>query len=360
MTVLSLPSSAGIARMRWELQRNDVMSGVQALRVSDPLWRVSLEFSPDLDANSGYLKALAMRLRGPVNQLEMYDWSRPAPVGTMRGVLTLASGVAAGATSMSIVAANDNLIPSFTESFDNAAWVKGGTGFVTADQIAAPDGLTTADYFAGLSPTANYPGFNRSFTVNAGTDYAVSAYAQAKEANFLVVEAWGNGTTWIKTVINRLSGSSPIPAAMTRVSGFFNSGIYTNIQLRVLLIDGVAMTWTGTKGLYLWGLKLNLGQQPTAYGFGNTLKKGDLLGIGSGTTQQVVMVTEDAVSTSQGNIAVQFQPPLRNAFSAGQSVVWDKPKALFRRVSNELGWDYRGKNLVTSGMTLDLVEDTRA
>jgi hypothetical protein len=72
------------------------------------------------------------------------------------------------------------------------------------------------------------------------------------------------------------------------------------------------------------------------------------------------MVTEDAVSTSQGNITVQFQPPLRNSFPAGQAVVWDKPKALFRRVSKELGWDYRGKNTVTSGMTLDLVEDTRA
>jgi len=188
--------------MHWELQRNDVGFGEMFMRASDPLWRVGLEFSPDLEANSGYLRALLMRLRGGANQLELHNWQRPAPVGTMRGTPTLASNVAAGATTIEVT---------------------GGSG-------------------------------------------------QA----------------------------------------------------------------------------------------GKTMEAGDLLGLGAGTTQQLVMVAVKATANDSGVISLAVQPPLRNSFSAGQSVVWDKPTALFRRVSNELGWDCRGKNPVCSGMTMDLVEDTRA
>lgn len=202
MSVLALPADTGIARMVWELQRNDVMSGVQSLPATDPLWRLTIELTQMLEADSGALKALLLRLRGGVNQLEMHDHSRPAPVGTMRGTMTLNADVSAAATTLEITA---------------------GVG-------------------------------------------------QADE----------------------------------------------------------------------------------------TLNAGDWLGIGSGTTQQLVMVTADATANGSGVISVSVQPPLRNAFSAGQSVVWDAPKALFRRMSNQLGWDYRGKNPVTSGMALDLIEDVRA
>lgn len=90
-----------------------------------------------------------------------------------------------------------------------------------------------------------------------------------------------------------------------------------------------------------------------------TLVQGDLLGLGSGTTQQVVMVTTDATSNGSGVIAVTVNPPLRNAFSSGAAITWDKPKALFRMTKPTSGWNYApGK--VTSGFTLDLLEDWRA
>ena len=90
---------------------------------------------------------------------------------------------------------------------------------------------------------------------------------------------------------------------------------------------------------------------------GETLVEGDMLGLGTGTTQQVVMVTGDATADVNGVITVNIQPPLRNAFTAGDSVTWDKPKALFRRTNAESGWDYSGT--YASGFNLSLIEDWR-
>lgn len=89
-----------------------------------------------------------------------------------------------------------------------------------------------------------------------------------------------------------------------------------------------------------------------------TLLAGDLLGLGTGTTQQVVMVTEDATANGSGVITVNIEPPLRNAFSTGASVTWDKPKALFRRTNSDANWDY--STIYASGFGLDLIEDWRA
>lgn len=88
-----------------------------------------------------------------------------------------------------------------------------------------------------------------------------------------------------------------------------------------------------------------------------TLLQGDMIGIGSLLTQQVVMVVADATSDGSGVVEVAVEPALRNAFSAGESVTWDKPKALFRRVDSKSGWNYYGA--VVEGFMLDLREDWR-
>ncbi|HQS59725.1 MAG: hypothetical protein B7Y56_03005 [Gallionellales bacterium 35-53-114] len=89
-----------------------------------------------------------------------------------------------------------------------------------------------------------------------------------------------------------------------------------------------------------------------------TLKAGDYLGLGTGVTQQVVMVTADATANGSGVIAISIEPPLRNAHLIAAAVTWDKPKALFRRKQSAASWDY--KNVTASGLGLDLIEDTRA
>lgn len=89
---------------------------------------------------------------------------------------------------------------------------------------------------------------------------------------------------------------------------------------------------------------------------GATLKQGDYIGIGTSYAQQVVMVTDD-VTWSGANATVSFHPPLRSAWSAGQSVTLTTPKALFRSQAQAAGWNY--STVVVDGMSLDLLEDWR-
>jgi len=202
MSVITLPTNMPIAAMSWRQKRNDVEArsifGAQAIEVAPPLWMVSIEPKVMKDSDSNVWKATLLKLRGRVNQFECWDVMRPAPLGTMRGTMTLNANAAQGATSMQIVASGEN---------------------------------------------------------------------------------------------------------------------------------------------------------------SKTLKQGDLLGIGAATTQQVLILTEDSTSNGSGIISVTFEAPLRNAFLIGQSVIWDKPKALFRRTESEMGWDY--STLFVNGMRLELLEDWR-
>jgi hypothetical protein len=203
MAVITFPSGLYPERMSWAQQRlaADFRSifGAQSLDAAPPVWTVSVQFGKMTETQSGALKALLLQLRGATNPLAIWDMGRPAPVGTMRGTMTLASAVSAGA---------------------------------------------------------------QSIPVTAGVGQAAK-----------------------------------------------------------------------------------------------TLVRGDWLGLGSGTTQQVVMVVADAVANASGVITAAIEPPLRNAFASGAAVTWDKPKALFRRQSASAGWDY--ESTFASGFALNLLEDWR-
>lgn len=94
----------------------------------------------------------------------------------------------------------------------------------------------------------------------------------------------------------------------------------------------------------------------STYG-GGTLLEGDMLQVGSGETQQVLIITQDAAADSSGDIEILFQAPLRNAFTAGATVVWNRPKALFRRTEPDTQWNY--EPLFARGFAMTLLEDWR-
>ena len=88
-----------------------------------------------------------------------------------------------------------------------------------------------------------------------------------------------------------------------------------------------------------------------------TLLRGDLLGIGTGLTQQVVRLSANATSNGSGVIAVSLNHPLIGAFSSGTSVRWDRPEALFRQVQDNAGIEYTPG--IGQPWSLDLIEDRR-
>lgn len=197
--IIQVPTGLSIAKQTWGQQRNDIefrsMFGAQGLEGSAPMWAATL--NPGLKRIDLW-QTLVLRLRGRTNQLALWNMGRPQPLGTMRGVMTMAAATQ-GATSL-----------------------------------------------------------------------AVTAAGQA----------------------------------------------------------------------------------------GKTLLAGDYLGVGSGLTQQVVMVLDDAAASGAGLITVTTEPPLRNAFGAGSVVTWYRPCALFRRQDTRSGWDHEPG--VTRAQAMDLLEDWRA
>jgi hypothetical protein len=89
-----------------------------------------------------------------------------------------------------------------------------------------------------------------------------------------------------------------------------------------------------------------------------TVLKGDLFGLGSGLTQQVVRASADATANGSGVITIPIAgTPTRNAFVSGAAVTWDKPKALFRQKSLSEGIQFLP--MVGEAWTLSLREDWR-
>lgn len=204
MAVITFPSTLTVAKMTLSQVRRDLAFnssfGSQAVEVSGPLWAATLQSPAMKESTSGAWKAFLLSLKGRINQLALWDLSRPAPRGTMRGTMTLNTAAAQGAETLSIIAATE----------------------------------------------------------------------AAK-----------------------------------------------------------------------------------------TLLAGDLLGLGSGITQQVVMVTADATADGSGIISVNTQPALRNAHLIAAAVTWDKPKALFRVAQSKAEWEV-GLGLAVPGFSLDLLEDWRS
>jgi hypothetical protein len=87
---------------------------------------------------------------------------------------------------------------------------------------------------------------------------------------------------------------------------------------------------------------------------GKTLLVGDLIGFGTGLTQQVVRITANATADVSGTIALTIGTPLRNAFASGAAVTWNKPAALFRLKSLDAGLTYKPDG--ADAWTLDLLE----
>jgi hypothetical protein len=88
-----------------------------------------------------------------------------------------------------------------------------------------------------------------------------------------------------------------------------------------------------------------------------TLLAGDLIGFGTGLSQQVVRISADAISISSGQIFVTIGTPLRAPLAVNDPVRWNRPKALFRQKSLNEGIEYQ--SIVGQPWSLSLIEDPR-
>jgi hypothetical protein len=169
-----------------------------------------------------------------------------------------------------------NLV-TYSEQFDNAAWIK-YEGTVTANATTAPDGTTTADaYIESTTATTDHRLTFAGASAAVGQNLTLSVYAKANGRNFIAlfsvtenkgkyfsIPADGTGA-----VLGDF-GFAPNSAAISYVgNGWYRCSItYTataaSQNVRYYPCDtGATFIYTGngTSGLFLWGAQL----QPVTY-----------------------------------------------------------------------------------------------
>lgn len=118
MTIITLPANlplgdgSGFGFRRFDMQATSEVTGAQQDRpLGPPRWTLTLVQPRALSLrDAGRWEALQAQLRGRVNRLAAWDPVRKAPMGTLRGTLTLASTVAAGATTMAVSGATGTVL----------------------------------------------------------------------------------------------------------------------------------------------------------------------------------------------------------------------------------------------------------
>ena len=172
--------------------------------------------------------------------------------------------------------APNNLL-TFSEQFDNAAWVKFGAATV-ANTIAAPDGTFTADTLTENTSTGQH-GVYQGATVVSGIVYTWSGYVRNNGRSIVQFQLQATANVYFvefdlatETTTNR-SGSGT--ASITNVgNGWYRitatataTGSGTGYwQLNLCSAANTASyTGDGVSGVRVWGAQLELGSTATTY-----------------------------------------------------------------------------------------------
>jgi hypothetical protein len=106
MSLITLPSALKVRSCSLKLAVNQRVSAApfggseQAVDLLNDRWLMTCEITPRLKANGAAIEAFIGAMRGQTNTTSVYHFARPAPLGTVRGTLTLNASAAQGASSI--------------------------------------------------------------------------------------------------------------------------------------------------------------------------------------------------------------------------------------------------------------------
>ncbi len=158
---------------------------------------------------------------------------------------------------------------TYSEQFDNAAWVK-LNATVSANATIAPNGTLTADKLIASAGAAEHA-ISENFTFLAGVAYAFSFYAKAAEYQFGLFSARSNGVDngcWIDLTTGATSNAFGVVTVSTEDAGDgwwrvkaivpVGTGVAAYARVNAATAAGVySFAGDGVSGIYIFGVQLN-------------------------------------------------------------------------------------------------------
>lgn len=144
---------------------------------------------------------------------------------------------------------------TYSEQFDNAAWVKGGSCVVSANSVAAPDGTLTADTITSTGSTAsdNQAISLITFSVVSGSVFSFSVWLKATTPTTTTIRISNLGDG---------DGSSSIVNVTTSWQRFTVTHTFTGVSTSVRAAINYQ---TSATTVYAWGAQLEAGSFATSY-----------------------------------------------------------------------------------------------
>jgi hypothetical protein len=172
--------------------------------------------------------------------------------------------------------AEENLL-TYSQEFDNAAWVKTGAS-ITANDTTAPDGTTTAELLYPVSSTC----YIAQAKNTNGNPIVISVYAKAQNKSVVYLfhyNAAGYGAYYLDTSdgsTSSISGSvttgtmtaTDVGNGWYRFSVYFSSSFGSNANFGIGVSNAkgsITVTPNSTDGIHLWGAQLEQRDSLTAY-----------------------------------------------------------------------------------------------
>ena len=172
--------------------------------------------------------------------------------------------------------ASRNLL-TFTQEFDNAAWVK-ANATVSANVTTAPDGTQTADKVNETATTAEFI-LTRTPTLAPSTTYTFSCYMKAAERSFGVLNIYtGTASCWtwfnLSTGVVSTLGSGATATITAVGDGWYRCTLTIataasgtpNVAIFPAATNGVTFyAGTAGSGIFIWGAQLEQASAATTY-----------------------------------------------------------------------------------------------
>jgi hypothetical protein len=172
---------------------------------------------------------------------------------------------------------------TWTEQFDNAAWVKAAVS-VSANAAVAPDGTTTADKLVEDTANSLHGTTVSNIFTATGSPYTYSVYVKQAERRYvLVAPTLTFNSTSASSIFDTQTGSWVLSGslysnhfAVSAGNGWWRIGFTNSVNdvsydnIRIGLSSGATvadLTYTGdgTSGILVWGAQLELGSVATDY-----------------------------------------------------------------------------------------------